>query len=250
MLRSLWVLFVAVLMTVTIGPIAIIGAYFGLTDRFYDWGPRIWAKMVLRAANSPVTVRGLENLRLDGPQIICSTHQSMFDVFAIAISVPVRYLYVAKKELRSIPIFGKAVEAAGHVFIDRGKRAAAIESLKEAGRKIEELGRTVITYPEGTRSLTGDLQPFKKGPFVMAIEAGVPIVPAVVGGVFDILPKKGMRIRPHPITVVFGEPIATSGYTHKKREALNARVHAVMAEMLAELRAPEGYEGPKMIKAV
>ena len=249
MIRSLWVLFVAVLMTLLVGPLAIVGAYVGLTDRYYDWAPRFWAKMVLKAAASPVTVHGLDNIDRDGPQIICANHQSMFDVFAIAISLPVPYHFVAKKELRAIPIFGKAVEAAGHIFIDRGNRTAAIESLERAGRKIQEEGSTAITYPEGTRSLTGDLQRFKKGPFVMAIESGVPIVPTVVDGVFDILPKKGLRVRPHPITVVFGKPIETSGYSHRDRDALNLRVHAVMAELLAELRAPDGYEGPSRLKA-
>ena len=82
-------------------------------------------------------------------------------------------------------------------------------------------------------------------PFVMATEAGVPSVPTVVDGVFGILPKKGFRIRPHPITIRFGEPIDTSGYTHADRDALIARVHAIMADMLGDLRAPQGYSGPE-----
>lgn len=240
MLRSIWVYLAATFMTVFVGLPMIFRP-----RRFGDWGPRLWAKVVLRAAKSPVTATGLENIRLDGPQIITANHQSMFDVFALAIVLPVRYHFVAKKELRSIPIFGVAVEAAGHIFIDRKNKAAAIESLKAAGRRIEDTGSTAITYPEGTRSRTGDLQPFKKGPFVMAIEAGVPIVPTVVDGVFEILPKKGFRIRPHPITIRFGEPIDTSGYTHADRDALIARVHAIMADMLGKLRAPQGYSGPE-----
>ncbi len=249
MLRSLWVWFVALLMTVTVGPILIIGAYLRFPDRVHDWGPRFWCKIVIGTAKSPVTVHGLENIRRDGPQIITANHQSMFDVFVIALHVPVRYHFVAKKEIRAIPVFGKAVEAAGHIFIDRGNRALAIESLKVAGRKIKEKGSTAVTYPEGTRSLTGDLQKFKKGPFVMAIESGVPIVPTVVDGVFNILPKKGIRIRPHPIAIVFGKPIETEGYEEEDRDALMVRVHAIMAEMLARLRAPEDYAGPRWLTA-
>ncbi|UCC49289.1 MAG: 1-acyl-sn-glycerol-3-phosphate acyltransferase, partial [Gemmatimonadota bacterium] len=160
-----------------------------------------------------------------------------------------RYHFVAKKEIRRIPIFGRASEAAGHVFVDRGNRIAAVESLKLAGRRIEEEMSTAVVFPEGTRSLTGDLQRFKKGPFIMAIEAGVPIVPTVVAGTFQILPKRGFRLRPQPITVWFGKPVDSRLYGHDDRDALIARVHAQIAEMMGELRAPEGYSGPRRLAA-
>jgi 1-acyl-sn-glycerol-3-phosphate acyltransferase len=137
--------------------------------------------------------------------------------------------------------------AGGNVFIDRGNWPAAVQSLKQAGRRLKEEGSTAVVFPEGTRSLTGDLQRFKKGPFIMAIEAGVPIVPAVVDGTFQILPKRGFRLRPQPVTVRFGEPVDASRYTHDDRDALIARVHATMAEMLGALRAPDGYSGPKRL---
>jgi 1-acyl-sn-glycerol-3-phosphate acyltransferase len=124
---------------------------------------------------------------------------------------------------------------------------AAVESLKLAARRIREANSTAVVFPEGTRSLTGDLQRFKKGPFIMAIEAGVPIVPTVVDGTFSILPKRGFRLRPQPITVYFGKPVDSSRFAHEDRDGLIARVHAQMAEMLAELRAPEGYTGPQRL---
>lgn len=250
MIRTLWVTFAAVFATLTFGSLAIMYGYVGFPKGVRNWGMRRWTRMVLKAAASSVTVHGLENIDESGPQIITANHQSMFDVFALAACLPVRYHFVAKRELSRIPVFGRAAAGAGNIYIDRGDRASAIESLKRAGRRIREENSTAITYPEGTRSLTGDLQKFKKGPFVMAIEAGVPIVPTVVDGVFDILPKRGLRVRPHPITVRFGEPIDTRVYRREAREdrdALMLRVHAVMAEMLAELRAPEGYSGPRRL---
>ena len=117
-----------------------------------------------------------------------------------------------------------------------------------AARRIVEEDSSAVVYPEGTRSLTGDLQKFKKGPFVMAIEAGVPMVPVVVDGTFEILPKRGFRLRPQPITVKFGQPVDTQRFSHENRDALIARVHAQMAEMLAQLRAPEGYTGPRRLE--
>ncbi len=82
----------------------------------------------------------------------------------------------------------------------------------------------------------------------MAIEAGVPMVPTVVDGTFDILPKRGFILKPQPITVWFGEPVDTTHFEHEDRDALIARVHAQMAEMLAELRAPDGYSGPQRLR--
>lgn len=247
MIRTVWVAAVGMACLASVGTLAVIGAYVGFPRGFYDWAPRFFSRALLWAGGTPVSVAGLEYIDRDSPQVIACNHQSMYDVWALAAHIPVRYHFVAKKEIRRIPIFGRAVSAAGHVYIDRGNRSAAVSSLKVAGRKIRENRSSAVVFPEGTRSLTGDLQPFKKGPFIMAIEAGVPIVPTVVEGTFDILPKRGMRLRPHPITVRFGRPIDTREYDHEDRDALIARVHAEMARMLAELRAPAGYRGPRRL---
>lgn len=245
MIRSLWVGLVASTSLIAIGTAAIVGAYLRFPRGFFDWAARTWCRLILWSAGTPVRVIGAENVSRDRAQVITVNHQSMFDVFALAPHLPIRFHFVAKKELARIPIFGRAARAAGHVYIDRDDRESAIRSLETAGRIMEAEKSSAIVFPEGTRSLTGDLQPFKKGPFIMAIEAGAPIVPTVVDGTIEILPKRGIRIRPHPITVRFGRPIETAGYGHERRDALVARVHAEMAEMLAGLRAPEGYEGPQ-----
>jgi 1-acyl-sn-glycerol-3-phosphate acyltransferase len=246
--RSIWVSIVAVSLLATVGVVGILGAYVGFPRAYYQWAGRVFSGAMLWAGGTPVSVIGLENIDRERPQVIASNHQSMYDVWALAAVIPVRNHFVAKKEVRKIPIFGRVSEAAGHVFVDRGHRISAIESLKVAGRRIVEENSSAVVFPEGTRSLTGDLQKFKKGPFVMAIEAGVPMVPAVVDGTFEILPKRGFRLRPQPITVRFGEPVDTQRFSHENRDALIARVHAQMAEMLAQLRAPEGYTGPRRLE--
>ncbi len=247
MIRSIWVTLVASTILLTLGTVAVVGAYLGLPRGYYDWAGRVLSRALLWAGGTPVRVLGLENIDRMYPQIVACNHQSMYDVWAVAAHLPVRYHFVAKKELRKIPIFGRAAGAGGHVFIDRGNRSAAVESLKVAGRRIVEETSTAVVFPEGTRSLTGDLKPFKKGPFVMAIEAGVPIVPTVIDGTFHILPKRGFRLRPQPITMRFGTPVDAGKFTHADRDALITRVHAQMAEMLAELRAPAGYTGPRRL---
>lgn len=247
MIRSVLVAIVALSLLLTLGSVAVVGAYLGMPSAFYQWVYRFFSRAVLWSGGTPVRVSGLEHIDRENPQVIASNHQSMWDIWALAANIPVRYHFVAKKELKKIPIFGRAVIAGGNVFIDRGNWPSAVESLKEAGQRLKEERSTAVVFPEGTRSLTGDLQRFKKGPFIMAIEAGVPIVPVVVDGTFEILPKRGIRLRPQPVTVRFGEPVDASLYTHDDRDALIARVHAQMAEMLGGIRAPEGYNGPKRL---
>ncbi len=247
MLRSIWTVIVAVTLLLTLGVAVILGPYLRFPRRFYGWVSKTFSKGMLWAGGTPVKLIGLENIDRENPQVIACNHQSMYDVWALSASVPVRNHFVAKKEIRRIPLFGPAADAAGHVFVDRGNWTSAIESLKLAGRQITENKSSAIVFPEGTRSRTGDLQKFKKGPFVMAIEAGVPIVPAVIDGTFTILPKKGFRLRPQTITIRFGEPVDARKFTHEERDALIARVHAQMADMLAELRAPDGYDGPQRL---
>jgi 1-acyl-sn-glycerol-3-phosphate acyltransferase len=240
-------LLVGIPLLLTLGGVGAVGAYLGIPNGYYQWIYRVFSRAMLWAGGTPVTVIGLDNIDRGNPQVIASNHQSMWDIWALAANIPVRYHFVAKKELKKIPIFGRAVTAGGNVFIDRGNWPSAVESLKVAGQRLREERSTAVVFPEGTRSLTGDLQRFKKGPFIMAIEAGVPIVPVVVDGTFEILPKRGIRLRPQPVTVRFGEPVDASLYTHDDRDALIARVHAQMAEMLGGLRAPEGYSGPKRL---
>ncbi len=247
MIRSIWVTVVASSVLATLGTIAVVGAYVGMPRSYYDWAGRVFSRALLWAGGTPVRVLGLEHIDRERPQVVACNHQSMYDVWAVAAHLPVRYHFVAKKEIRKIPIFGRAAAAGGHVFIDRGNLPRAVESLKVAGRRIAEENSSAVVFPEGTRSLTGDLQRFKKGPFVMAIEAGVPLVPTVIDGTFDILPKRGVRLRPQPITVRFGKPVDCRLFEHEERDRLIIRVHAQMAEMLAELRAPAGYRGPRRL---
>jgi 1-acyl-sn-glycerol-3-phosphate acyltransferase len=244
MIRTLWVALSAALGMLVVGTIAILGAYVGLGRGYYDWAARVWSRLILRTSGIRVRVLGLEHIRRDRPQIVAANHQSMYDIYVLATRLPVRFHFVAKKELRRIPIFGRAAEAAGHVFIDRGDRAAAIESLRAAGKKIHEARSTAIVFPEGTRSRTGELQSFKKGPFIMALEAGVPVVPTVLDGTFDILPKGGHRIRPREVTLWFGEPVEPGDYEYARREELIAEVHRRMKAMLVALRDRARVDSP------
>ncbi len=222
MIRTLWVLFIGFWATIYHAGGVVVRSYFWRRN-FHcacDRACRNWSKNILWAANAPVELEGVENLLTDEPQIVVSNHQSWFDTFALAAHLPVRYRFVAKKELGEIPIFGKAWKLCGHVSVDRGNREAAIESLDQAWREIHEEKLTMVLFPEGTRSSDGRLKRFKKGAFVMAVQGQVPLVPVAVVGSRAVMAKGSMRVRPGKITLRIGEPIPTVGSTIRDRNRL------------------------------
>lgn len=211
MIRALAVGTVMVAATLRYGAAAIRASRRGIEGELYADLTRRWSRAILRASGVRVVVHGGENLRPGAPQIVVSNHVSFYDVFALASALPVAFHFVAKKELERIPFFGTAWKAAGHVSIDRSNRQRAVQSLRRAGEKIRRENSAVIIFPEGTRSRTGQLMPFKKGAFVMAQEAGVPVVPAVILGSGDVVRRRGWSIRPRPIHIHFGAPVQPSG---------------------------------------
>jgi len=132
-----------------------------------------------------------------------------------------------------VPVFGKALKASGHITIDRKDRGRAVESLELARERLEKESPTVIMFPEGTRSPTGKLQPFKKGAFVLAIQTGVDIVPAAILGSRDIMRKGSYKIRPGTVRVRFGNPISVQGLGIESRNRLTDQVWQALAELQA-----------------
>ncbi len=237
MIRTLWVYLAIAAATVWYGGTAIVDSLFRSRVEFYIELTRGWARAILRASATPVVAHGLENVRPGSPLVVVSNHVSWYDIFAIASVVPVPFHFVAKKELEAIPLFGRAWKTAGHISIDRSDRKKAIESLRQAGAAIRARNSAVVIFPEGTRSRTGRLQPFKKGAFTLAVEAGVPIVPTVVVGSYDILRPDDWRVHPSTIHVHFGEPVSPGEIPRENAEQLMERVRQRMVGMLERLEA-------------
>jgi len=192
---------------------------------------RAWGRSILRVSGVRVLVRGMGQIDPARAFIFMSNHQSNFDIPVLLGHLPVPFRWLAKAELFKIPIFGRAMRGAGYIPINRTDRPAAIESLRQAAGAVRR-GVSVMIFPEGTRSLDGTLKPFKKGGFVMAIEAGVPIVPVALRGTFDIMPKNRLMIRPRDVMMVIGEPIATTGYSIHSKEALMDEVRNALHRQL------------------
>jgi len=187
---------------------------------------RIWAKCILVLSSTRVTVKGLSNLEPGRSCIYMANHMSNFDIPVLQASLPVQFRWLAKAELYKIPVFGYAMKRAGYISIDRSNRESAIESLNKAAKIIRD-GISVVIFPEGTRSRTHNIQPFKKGGFFLAVDSGAPIIPIIINGTERIMPKKQMLIKPGNVTLEIAKPINSSDYTRKTKNDLMDKVRYI-----------------------
>jgi 1-acyl-sn-glycerol-3-phosphate acyltransferase len=183
-----------------------------------------------------LVVRHGEHILVDGAAVYVVNHSSNVEppilYFVLRRLFPrLRILY--KAELRKLPILVRAFDLAGFVPLERGNREQSLPAIERAAEALRQ-GNSFLIFPEGTRSRTGELLPFKKGGFVMAIGGQAPIVPVAIKGTRDAMRKGSLIIRPVTVTVSFGAPIATAGLTLEDRDPLVATVRAAVAALLAE----------------
>jgi len=189
------------------------------SGKLFHANSRLWAKTVLFLGGISVRVQGLEKLAFPGSYIYVANHASMFDIPAIVAGIPDQIRIVYKKELERIPLFGWGLKWGSYVGINRKGGIDAVKSLEEAAEKIRT-GASVLLYAEGTRTLDGKLQPFKRGAFHLAIKSGVPVVPLTVNGSFDILRKHSFVVHPGIVSLVLESPIELRNANGKDAEML------------------------------
>ncbi len=229
MIRTIYILLWVVLTTTFWGLTAILTSFFTRTGNPVHIVARIWARSILFVSRTKVTVNGLANIDPTQSYVYMSNHQSNFDIPVLLAHLPVQFRWLAKAELFKIPIFGRAMRGAGYVKIDRFNRQAAFESLNEAAGKMKN-GVSVMIFPEGTRSRDGNIRSFKKGGFIMALEAGVPIVPVVLKGTWTIMDRSSLKINSGEVSLNLEAPIATTDYTKENKDDLIKSVRAVIRE--------------------
>jgi 1-acyl-sn-glycerol-3-phosphate acyltransferase len=191
---------------------------------------------IVKALGARICVEGLEHIPA-GACLFVANHTSTADAPAIVGSIPRQIAILAKQSLFRIPIVGQAFRLARFVPVDRSNREASVASVEKAIQRLRE-GTSFLIYPEGTRSEDGRLQPFKKGAFIMAIKARVPIVPVACAGAHKVMRKRQWKFCPGEIVVQFCPAIESSSYSLQQRDALSATVHASLAAGLPPDQRP------------
>lgn len=187
------------------------------------------AKVGVRIAGVQTKLVGLDKIDLSRNYIFMSNHVSNLDPPLLIPRLPFRQTVMVKRELFKMPILGPAMKIANFVPIDRSNREAAIATVREAEDTVRR-GLHMAVYPEGTRSRDGVLLPFKKGPFYLALETGVPIVPITILGTEKLLPKGKTLARPGEVTVIFHPPVDPKA--HPDRDELIRVVREAIASAL------------------
>lgn len=216
--------------TIVLAVVALLSAVIDRSGDLVVATARAWSKLVLTTGGVRVSAEQKVPLDRSRPYVFMANHASSVDIWALFVCLPVPIRMIAKQQLGRIPLFGWAMKAGRFIFIDRQNPAAARRSIAEAERRIRT-GCSVVIFPEGTRTRDGRLQPFKKGGFHLAQNAGVSIVPVAISGAGEVMPPGSLLMRPGRVRVTIGEPIPTEGLGTADRDELVARVRRTIAEM-------------------
>ena len=239
MIRAFLVVFLAIFLLVLLAvPLILHALLTGSSATLYRVG--IWGvKLVLRAAGVRLEVHGRENIPSDCAAIFMPNHQGNCDPPAV-ISILPQVRVIAKREFFRVPILGTAMRLCGFIPVDRKNRERAIEAI-EAGVKALREGHSFMVFPEGTRSPDGRLQALKKGVFVMAIQAGAPIVPVSVSGSSKIMRRGEFRIHPGLVRITLHPAVTTDDRTMEDRDAIMEEVRKAIIGGLAKDELPRQF---------
>lgn len=236
MLRTLLVYVVISIFILILGPLLLLWSLItGNTDLLYAVGI-FGAKTALRLAGVRITVTGKEKIPAGQAVVFMPNHQSNCDPPAVATVLP-PVLIMAKQEFFRVPVLGKGMRMRGFIPVDRTNRERAFAAVDRAVAALKA-GHSFLAFPEGTRSRTGRLQAFKKGVFVMAIKAGVPIVPISVSGANKIIRRGDFRIHSGPVRITIHDPVPTAGRSLADRSKVAEQVRLAVIEGLSPEERP------------
>lgn len=225
--RLLWTCICGLVATIIVGPIIIIGALIGVPLKIIEPLCKTWSQTFLNAASIKVNIQGLENLP-EAPALLISNHQGFTDILGLITKLPKPPVFVAKKSLFKVPIFGQVLKVFGHISVDRSNPEKAIESINKGSQQLIKSKQNIVFFPEGTRTNDGNLIPFKKGAFVFAIQTGLPVVPVVINGSYHLMPPKSPVLHSGEATIQILPPVDISGYSMDDRDALRDKIYSIM----------------------
>lgn len=196
---------------------------------------QFWSTMFMLVPPMSFSVTGTEHIKPDTQYFFLANHLSNFDIPLLFRAIPTPIRYLAKKELYKIPVFAQALHVAGIVRIDRGAGVASYAAINEGVARAEARGYSIIVFAEGTRSRDGELHPFKKGAFRMAISTGLPVIPVTLSGTWEVWPPGSKVFYRGHAHVVIHEPIPTSELTVKDIDRLRDQVYGIIDKQFSVL---------------
>jgi 1-acyl-sn-glycerol-3-phosphate acyltransferase len=225
--RFLLSLPLAALVTVAVGVASLVVGFARPGGRAPRRLERVWARTLLRFWGVDVLVSGAHNVPR-GPAVFAANHTSILDIPLLFGYLPADFRIVHKRSLYVVPVIGLYLYVAGHIGIDRANPFRARRSLSRAAGRIAR-GESVVLFPEGTRSRDGTVRPFKKGSFVIALEAGVPVVPVSLAGVKPLTPHGLLRLRAGTVRLAVHEAIPTAGRGLDHAQALAEETRTIVS---------------------
>jgi 1-acyl-sn-glycerol-3-phosphate acyltransferase len=221
-----------VLFTILFATVSVAVSFFDPTGFRQMRVARAWGRALCWICGIQVETEGLENLSPQGHYIVSPNHLSYMDTPVVLSALPVDFRFMAKEELFKIPFLGTHLKQAGHIAVPLEDPRGSIKALTHAARIINEKNISVLIFPEGGRSETGQLQEFKDGAAFTAIKAGIPIVPVALCGTREILPMHSMHVHGGVVRVRFGRPIPTAGLRSQDRAEVTSQVRSQIVTLL------------------
>lgn len=231
----LWWLIFAVT-TVILSVFSIIAGIFDRTGNTSHKINRFWGSIVMRAATGRIEVVGLENLVRDSGQVLVSNHQSGFDICSLTACIPLQIRWISKNSLFKLPFLGWAMSAARYISMIRENPREAVKSLKIAADYARK-GYSIVIFPEGTRSLDGELKEFKNGALYLARKGQLTITPVTIIGTFNIKNKKSFRIQAHPVKIIIDKPIPYADIEGRKEKDVLDDIRNIILENINKNKA-------------
>ena len=222
--------------TIIVSTLALLAGLLDRSHKIYFILTKVFSAPVLAIAGIKVKITGKENVIPKTPYVFVSNHRDLFDIPVLQRYVPNDFSFVFKKELAMIPLFGWQMELGPHIIIDRQNPEKAMKSIENAKKMLVQKKISVLLFPEGTRSKTGEMLPFKRGAFHIAAQVGFPIIPVTISGTQNLFQSKPFKINSGKVILDFGKPIVADNISNRKEELeLMGKVRDIIDENYKEL---------------